>query len=142
MRKQRSLELAAQRAGQRSFFVASDLQTYRSLHRLGDEELAQWLGCPHEELLKLALCRRPNSMASSFREEVERIATYTRSDKMRLAHLFREVDAQAALQSSEHVVAEGQGFLIAARDQDEKNPGNAGNTAGDAPDGGTGSRSC
>jgi hypothetical protein len=53
---------------------------------------------------------------------VERIAEHVRADRVRLAQLFREVDALKALQSSVATAADEreQGYLIAARDREEE----------------------
>jgi hypothetical protein len=118
-RRQETLSQATVRASNRAFFVAGDLEIYRSIHSLSEEELAQWLGCPCGCLAKLALCRRPDRTAGSFRPDVERIAAYTGADRVRLAQLFREVDVLAVLQGAEQDALADRGFLLAARDRVE-----------------------
>ena len=116
------LERAARRASDRPFFVASVLALYRSLHGIGEEELAEFLGCSQPALSKLALCRRPDTTAPSFRAEVEQIASYVGLNGLSLARLFREVESVTTLrgiQSPQADVTLDRGLLMAARDRTE-----------------------
>jgi hypothetical protein len=117
--KSDSLQRAAQRASQRPFFIASALLAYQTLGQLGEDELAEFLGCPLAALPKLALCRLPDAMASDFRAEVERIASYSGANSVRLAQILREVESTAALHNARYhqAVTTGQGALMAARDR-------------------------
>lgn len=115
------LNRIAQRASHRAFFVASTLSTYQNQEQIGEAELAAFLGCSPQNLPKLALCRRPDSSASSFRDEVKQIAKYAGVSQVRLAQLFRRVESITALQSapsSPSYLATGA-FLVAARDRVE-----------------------
>lgn len=108
----------ARRAEQRSSFVAADLATYRAMQELSEQELARFLSCPAEALVDLALCRRPDPSTSSFKVQVQRIASFAGCDDVRLAALLREVDAintfRSAAEDSEGTT--DSGFLAAARD--------------------------
>lgn len=119
------LRRAAQRAADRPFFVASDLAAYRELHQLGEEALAEFLGCPPEQLPRLALCRRPDPDTPEFRREVERIAEHVGARAPRLAQLLREVASLHALRRADTRSRGSTGALLAARDR----------AAGDAPSG-------
>lgn len=118
-RQSELLQRAAQRAGHRYFFVASALSAYQLLHGLSEEELTAFLGCARAALPTLALCRLPHAAAPSFRAEVERIASYTGANSMRLAQLFREVESTTALRSAQQRQegATGPSVLLAARDR-------------------------
>jgi len=113
------LQMAAQRASRRSFFVASALAMYQRLHRLEEDELAVFLGCTPAALPRLALCRLPETGAPDFRVEVERIASYSGVDRVRLVEILREVESTAALRGAQQPpgVTTGQGVLMAARDR-------------------------
>jgi hypothetical protein len=112
------LQRAAQRASQRPFFMASALAVYQELYQLGENGLARFLDCPQAALPKLALCRLPNTTTSSFRAEVERIASYSGVNSVRLAQLLREVESTSVLHDARHHqdTTPGQGTLMAARD--------------------------
>src|SRR5215831_18010124 len=113
------LQRAAQRASERPFFLANALVAYQTLYQCGEAELVEFLGCTRAALPKLALCRLPNTMASGFRTEVERIASYSGANSTRLAQLLREVESTAALHGARRSQAAttGQGTLMAARDR-------------------------
>ncbi len=108
----------AQRAEQRSSFVAADLAAYRAMQEASDEELAAFLSCPAEALTDLALCRRLDPSKPNFKTEVQRIASFVGCDDVRLAQLLRQVDAinifRSAAEDSER--ASDAGLLAAARD--------------------------
>lgn len=130
-REDRLLRHAARRARDRDGFVAAALHTYQSLHGLGDDELAAFLGCAPELLPRLALCRRPDPDPLRFRAEVEAIAAYTGADSLRLAQVLREAAAARAFRA-----APDQGMLLAARDRISEEPSQY--RAEDAPETGGG----
>lgn len=109
---------AARRAEQRPFFLATALAAYRRSHGVAEDQLADLLNCPVKSLPALALCRRPDPSRSSFRSDVERIASFLGADGMRLARLLREVDALEAFRGADatRVQPSEGGLLAAARD--------------------------
>jgi hypothetical protein len=117
---ERLLGAAAARAADRSFFLASQLAAYRSLHSLTEADLAAWLGCRPDGLVTLALCRRPEIAASSFRAEVEKVAARARAKPERVAEALREVEAVIAFRQARSV--QTGGMLLAARDRLEDAP--------------------
>ncbi len=102
--------VAARLAGN-DFFLAAALEGYRVEHGLSEAELAAHLGCPPEQLTRLALCRQPDDGSPSFREEVEQVAHFSGADPVKLGVLLREVAAIQALRAGEDGAA-----LLAARD--------------------------
>ncbi|MBI4497317.1 MAG: hypothetical protein HY689_05405 [Chloroflexi bacterium] len=113
------LRRAAQRAAARPFFVARDLAAYMELHQVGEEALADLLGCSPEQLPRLALCRRPDPAGADFRSEVERIAQHVGARAERLAQLLREVDVVRTLRRAgpQQDRCDDRGMLLAARDR-------------------------
>lgn len=118
-----NFQLAAQWAIQHDFFVAGALSEYQSLKHMDSEQLAAFLGCSQQDLLKLALCRKPNTETpSNFRKDVERIASYAGVDRTCLAQLFREVESLSSLRSAPQNAntTSAQCVLVAARDRTEE----------------------
>lgn len=113
------LRWAARRAEQRSSFLASPLAAYRTIHGVAEEQLADFLACTADSLPTLALCKRPDSNEPSFKEDIERIASFVGASSVRLGQLLREVEAVEALRGATKGSA-GQaadaGLLAAARD--------------------------
>ncbi len=109
------LALAAQRAGDRKFYLASALREYQDLRRIDDASLAQKLGCDAETLDRLRLCRRPATESDTFRTDVQAIAQRFGLAAIDLAVVLREVSSLEAMRSAE----EGQpsAVLMAARDR-------------------------
>lgn len=96
------------------FFLGSALAGYRELHAWTADHLADWLRCSLVNLDRLALCRRPVSQDSHFRQDVERIAAFGECDAERLAALLREASALSVFQGAP---LDDQSSLLAARDR-------------------------
>lgn len=109
---------ASRRASKYGFFLAADIDYFRSLKSLNDQELSDFLGCQPDELPRLALCRKPRLVGTEFSKDVVRIAQAFGLKAERLAALIREVDVIRSLrEASPSVVEESSpGFLMAARD--------------------------
>lgn len=116
----RLLWKAAARAADHPFFLASQLLAYGSLRGLSRPDLAKWLGCKPNGLVRLELCRRPEVSAPSFRAEVEKVAAFAGAKPERVAEALREVEAIAALRQARH--PKDGGMLLAARDRVEEVP--------------------
>ena len=114
------LRRAAERAASRPYFVSHDLDIYRSFSRFTVDEVAAELGCPPEQLPRLALCCRPETEGADFRQEVERIATYAGADPLRLVQLLRTVEAWQSLRGCERSASGATGLLLAARDRERE----------------------
>ena len=113
---------AAQRAERQPFFLAGLLQIYRQLHQLSEMELAEFLDCTREELVRLALCGRPGPDAPRFRMDIERVAGYAGANPRRLARLVREAESSQELARAGRTQAgrTRRGFLMAARDRPKR----------------------
>jgi hypothetical protein len=105
---------AAQAAETRPHFLAAVLARYRAIEQIDDAVLARHLGMSPDHLCVLALCGRPRQ--TTFRDDVDAIATRFAIQPARLATLIRQVEALDAL-SADHA-APGS-LLAAARDADE-----------------------
>ena len=81
------LRRAAERVGERAFFLASVLLPHARAEGLDDAGLARYLGCEVAELPALLLCRRP--AGETFQADVRRIADRFGLDAARLAEILR-----------------------------------------------------
>lgn len=119
-------------------FMASILAAYQKQERLSDETLAAQLKSTPEMMVRLALCKRPESTSSRFADQVRQIAAYTNLDAAQLAQIIRQVDSLAKLSerpkapqseaTSAKTVRFYPGLLAAARDRteaDEDDPASA-----------------
>ncbi len=113
---ERLLARAANRASRRAFFIASALEDYRKMEGLDEAQLADYLRCTPKDLARLALCRRPQSESSKFKDEVRAIARHTSIDGGQLMKLLRQVDALGALPAGNTAL----GAFMAARDSEEE----------------------
>jgi hypothetical protein len=114
------LQSTAERAEEYRFFMASAFKSFCSHHSLNLESLASFLGCSLEQALSLALCRRPTSDSTSFRDDLESLAAYSSVHANKLLEILREVEAIEAFgdtTSTSSAAKLDQGFLMAARDR-------------------------
>jgi hypothetical protein len=109
------IDLAAQRAGNRSFYLASALKAFKLLRAITDAELATYLGCSETNLSALGLCRRPDVDSPSLRNDTEAIAAQFGVDAASLVAVLREAASADALQRVKGTPSTG--FLMAARDR-------------------------
>ena len=114
---------AAKRSTKDPFLLGYDLHQYQAIHEASDDELASLLDCSRDALVSLALCRRPDPTASSFRVDVEKIALHCGANAQHLAAMLREVDSlrtirQLPIQAVDAHVQSG--LLAAARDRKRK----------------------
>jgi hypothetical protein len=86
-----SLEHAARRAAQQSFFVAFALDQHQQAQGIDDLQLVGELGCTLEDLTRIRLCRMPQ--AGQFDEEVAKLATRFHADAALLADILRPFSA-------------------------------------------------
>ena len=123
MSEQEILRWAAKRAAEEPKLLGHDLHEYRVLNDILEGELAAVLDCSRDALVCLALCRRPDPTASSFRTDVEQIASHCGANAQKLAALLREVDSLRTIRQvpiSPYVADGHPGFLAAARDRKRK----------------------
>jgi hypothetical protein len=117
------LHWAAKRAATEPWLLGYELREYRELNDVTEDDLAVALDCSRDALLSLALCRRPNPDASSFRADVEQIALHCGANAQKLAVLLREVDSLRTIRQLPvplNVAERQAGFLAAARDRKRK----------------------
>lgn len=117
------LRWAAKRAAQEPRLLGYELNEYRTFNDVTEDDLAAALECSHDALVCLALCRRPDSNAPSFRVDVEQIALHCGVNAQKLAALLREVDSLRAIREvpiPPHLTAAQPGLLAAARDRKKK----------------------
>ena len=87
---------AAERARLRPFFMASVLAAYCRMHDLSDDALARLLGCSPDDVVRLALCRRPIAQSPTFLSDIDHLARRFAIPGERLIQIIRDVDALPA----------------------------------------------
>jgi hypothetical protein len=117
------LQFASRKAAKNHFFLAVTLSDFCMFRRMGEDELAKFLGCSPVVLTRLSLCRRPDPDSSRFRSDIERIANILGIKSVQLAQLIREVDTINALAKVKAMKQESpEGLLAVARDAEESQP--------------------
>lgn len=117
------MQWAAKRAAEEPRLLGYELSEYRTLNDATEDDLAAALECSREALVCLALCRRPDAAAPSFRADVEQIALHCGVNAHKLAALLREVDSLRTIREvtiPPHLAAGRPGVLAAARDRNRK----------------------
>jgi hypothetical protein len=111
-----------------STFMSHVLAQYCQIEGLDKDELASELGIPLFLFARLALCKRPDTDAPNFINEISEIADYVPMDDLSLVQICREVDSLTVLANavSNHETEESTlsnpfsaSILAAARDQSE-----------------------
>ncbi|HEY9777223.1 MAG TPA: hypothetical protein V6C81_25900 [Planktothrix sp.] len=115
----KALDRFLERVSSDDMFMASTLSSYCSSNKMTQEQLCKQLECTHEELIQLALCRRPRPNTDVFKREVEQVTRHTSVKPILLVRLLREVAALESLRGVSEIGDSGHGFLAAARDRDE-----------------------
>jgi hypothetical protein len=124
--EQNVIQWAAKRAADEPRLLGHELREYRTLKDATEDDVATALECSRDALICLALCRRPDPSAPSFRADVEQIALHCGVNAQRLAVLLREVDSLRAIRQvpiPPHLSAAQPGLLAAARDRKKKRRG-------------------
>ena len=93
-------------------FMGYVIREYLNSEGLAEHELCLLLGITPELLVRLSLCKRPDSNQPDFLERVNTIADYTICDEHSILQLIRHVDSLDALRKSGRDV-----MLSAARDR-------------------------
>ena len=114
------LRHAALRASNNPFFIAGDIERFRTRREMQESDLAGYLGCEPEILHKLGLCRRPDPDSSTFHSDVHRIADAFGVSSNILIQLIREADSLNVLGTDVPVAKPNplEGLLMAARDKE------------------------
>ena len=110
-------------------YMSYVLALYQQQEGLMDDDLTEALGTLPPLVLRLALCKRPDSSSAQFAEQVRELADYTLTDEAQLAGILRQVGALEKLagrpvdiEAKESEARPGYsptGLLAAARDRDE-----------------------
>jgi hypothetical protein len=77
--------------------VAWIISTYLKQEHLSWEKLSTTLGTTEQALVKLALCKRPNSNSNDFKQQVTQLAQYANIDLVLLTNMIRQVESVTAL---------------------------------------------
>lgn len=112
--------LAARRAGEREFYLASALGEYQGLRHLDTTALAQQLGCDIDTVDRLRLCRRPDEASDTFRTDVQAIAERFGISAVTLAQVLRESSSLRTMRSADD--SPSSAVLMAARDRRRSKP--------------------
>src|SRR5215211_4147763 len=94
--KEQSVKLMAQMANRLSMnrdFMANTLKRYQQLQALDDEELARELATSLAMLVRLALCKRPDTTAQTFDEQMQHLSVYTGIDALLLSRVIRQAES-------------------------------------------------
>lgn len=119
--------LAAHRAGEHEFYLASALIEYQRLRKMDEASLTQHLGCDLQTLDRLRLCRRPGEQSATFRTDVQAIAQRFGISAITLAQMLREIASLQAIRSADE--AKSPSVLMAARDRKAPKPRKGGGRA-------------
>jgi hypothetical protein len=122
------LKLLAKRLQTNEEFMSFVLAAYQRREHIDDDHLMVQFNTTPEMLIRLALCKRPNTNVASFSSQLREISAYTKIDPGLLANVIRQVESIDALIKlpSKGVDKKGlaskrmPGLLAAARDQTEE----------------------
>jgi hypothetical protein len=100
------------------------ISTFQKQERLSWEKLSNMLGTTEYALVKLALCKRPDTNSSDFGHQVAQLAQYTNIDLVLLTNMIRQVESVTILSgrdSTSNVAGQTSAQLgfSAARDKSE-----------------------
>ena len=123
------LATLVQRLANDTTYMAHVFALYKNQEGLDDEDLANYLNAFPEQIVRLALCKRPEPDASDFADQIRLLGDFTLIDDALIAHVIRQVDSLSLLSQSS-MLAESkanavsgikhlEGTLAAARDRDE-----------------------
>ena len=112
----------ADRVRNDSYFLAQVLSKYEILHDISDQQLATYLECKPDGLIRLFLCRLPNVDDRQFQKDIRRIAEFAKCNLDKLVKILREVTAIIALQDETANIS-SRGLLMAARDRHKEHKG-------------------
>jgi len=107
MGKVPDLRWLANRVSQNVWFLGSALEDYKVVHRFDNRKLAWMLGCKPDALIRLALCRRPDSESDGFLKAVIQIAEHVSCNANRLMEVLRDAEMKEA-EAAQH--AHGYGY--------------------------------
>src|SRR5512133_3973317 len=68
------------------------ISTYQKQERLSWDKISNILRTTEDSLVRLALCKRPNSNSGDFSQQVARLAQYANIDLILLTNMIRQVE--------------------------------------------------
>src|SRR6266850_74031 len=118
-----------QRLANDTTYMAHVFALYKNQEGFDDADLANHLNVFPEQIIRLALCKRPEADAPDFADQIRLLGDFTLIDEALLAHVIRQVDSLTGL-SQNPMLAEPapntalgfkrfEGTLATARDRDE-----------------------
>lgn len=114
------LAYMARRAADRSFYLASALESFRQAEKLDESGLVELLEIEPGQLSRLALCGRPDETdKGSFIHDVNTIAAKFNLKPMLLAKLLR---VAAVYETNRVTTSTSNNFLMAALDREDDKP--------------------
>jgi hypothetical protein len=114
------LRRARRRAESNAFYLAGVLVLYQEAEGMSDVDLARYLGCAQEDLVRLALCRRPGlAPPLTFADDIASLARRFSLSGERLAVLVRHADFLRAMRAGTPEEQETR-VLQAAQDREEE----------------------
>ncbi|SRR6266496_14358 len=128
-----------QRLANDTTYMAHVFALYKSQEGFDDADLGAYLNAFPEQIIRLALCKRPEPDAPDFADQIRLLGDFTLIDEALLAHVIRQVDSLTHLSQSPMLANPApntvlgfkpfEGTLAAARDRDEI-PKDSGDTEG------------
>jgi hypothetical protein len=109
------LEDLAQRAERDPFFLGCPLHWFARSESLDDAQLAEYLGCTQETLVKVRLCATPDPQPPAFGRDVARIAERFELQEAALKKAVRRGRVVLQMQSASSAT-------LAARDRKPEDP--------------------
>lgn len=118
-----------QRLANDTTYMAHVFALYKNQEGFDDADLANCLNAFPEQIIRLALCKRPEPDAPDFADQIRLLGDFTLIDEALLAHVIRQVDSLTHLSQSPMLAEPApntalgfkhfEGALAAARDRDE-----------------------
>jgi len=99
------MKALVEKAQREPSFVAYALRRYMEIQQINQEQLEEYLGCSGANLLRLALCGRPEPGTADFRRDVSSCARYSGAREVALANLLNVVAYLDRVQEPGHVAA-------------------------------------
>jgi hypothetical protein len=93
----RQLKLMATKLQNDPTTMAWIIGTYQKQERLSWDKISRVLRTTEDGLVKLALCKRPNTNSGDFKQQLAQLAAYTNIDLVLLTNMIRQVETVTVL---------------------------------------------
>jgi hypothetical protein len=118
--KEAMLKYMSRKAANRTFYLASALESYKQAEGLDEAGLGSFLEIEQFQLIRLALCGRPDvNNKKEFSRDVKVIATKFNIKPVLLANLLR---VAAVYEANQQTPAPANNYLMAALDREDATP--------------------